>query len=161
MEYRQLGRTEINVSAICLGTMTWGEQNTEAEAHEQMDYAVANGVNFFDAAEMYPVPPKAETAHRTEEYIGTWLGARGRRDDIVLATKVSGRSHMKWIRGGPRLNREQIIAACDASLQRLQTDYIDLYQVHWPERSTNFFGRRGHARRRKGQHSDSRDVARD
>lgn len=144
MEYRQLGRTEINVSAICLGTMTWGEQNTESEAHEQMDYAVANGVNFFDAAEMYPVPPKAETAHRTEEYIGTWLAARGRREDIVLATKVSGRSHMKWIRGGPRLDGAQIIAACDASLQRLQTDYIDLYQVHWPERSTNFFGRRGY-----------------
>jgi aryl-alcohol dehydrogenase-like predicted oxidoreductase len=144
MEYRQLGRTDINVSAICLGTMTWGEQNTESEAHEQMDYAVAHNVNFFDAAEMYPVPPKADTAHRTEEYIGTWLANRGKRDDIILATKVAGRSQMKWIRGGPRLNKSHIIEACESSLRRLQTDYIDLYQVHWPERSTNFFGKRGY-----------------
>ncbi len=145
MEYRRLGRTDMLVSSICLGTMTWGEQNTEDEAHQQMDYALDHGVNFFDTAEMYPVPPKAETAHRTEEYIGTWLANRKRRDEVVIATKVAGRSQMTWMRGGPRLSKTQIHEACDASLRRLQTDYIDLYQVHWPERSTNFFGRRGYS----------------
>ena len=144
MEYRQLGQTDIQVSAICLGTMTWGEQNSESQAHQQMDFAVARGVNFFDTAEMYPVPPKADTAHRTEEYIGTWLHQRTRRDDVIIATKVAGRSAMDWMRGGPRLNTAQVLDACEASLRRLQTDYIDLYQVHWPERSTNFFGRRGY-----------------
>jgi len=141
MELRSLGQTDLKVSAICLGTMTWGEQNTEREAHEQMDYAVAEGINFFDAAEMYPVPPKAETQGSTEACIGTWFRARpGARDKVVLATKVVGPGEFSWIRGGPRLDRANVLAACDASLKRLQTDTIDLYQVHWPARSTNYFG---------------------
>ncbi|MCK7596001.1 NADP(H)-dependent aldo-keto reductase [Microbulbifer sp. CAU 1566] len=148
MEYRQLGKTDIQVSKICLGTMTYGEQNSEAEAFEQLDYATANGVNFIDCAEMYPVPPKPETAGRTEEYIGNWMAARGNRNQLILATKVTGRSSANsgvgHIRGGPRLSRAQIIAACDSSLARLKTDYIDLYQVHWPERQANFFGQLGY-----------------
>ncbi|MFA5941292.1 MAG: NADP(H)-dependent aldo-keto reductase [Sinimarinibacterium sp.] len=144
MEYRKLGRTGLDVSAICLGTMTWGEQNTEADAHAQMDMAVAAGVNFFDTAEMYPVPPKAETQGRTESYIGSWLRKTGRRKDIVLATKVIGPGMFPYLRGGPRLDRAQVLAACDTSLQRLQTDTIDLYQVHWPQRPTNYFGQLGY-----------------
>ena len=143
MELRNLGRTDLKVSSLCLGTMTWGQQNTEAEAHEQMDYAVAQGINFFDAAEMYPVPPMAETQGRTEQYIGTWFKSRGLRDKIIIATKVAGPGEMSWLRGGPRLDRASVIAACETSLQRLQTDYIDLYQIHWPSRSTNFFGQLG------------------
>ncbi|MFC6634767.1 NADP(H)-dependent aldo-keto reductase [Microbulbifer taiwanensis] len=148
MEYRQLGKTDLNVSLICLGTMTYGEQNTEAEAFEQLDYALDQGVNFIDCAEMYPVPPRPGTQGRTEEYIGNWQAARGNRDRIVLATKVTGRgdanSGVAHIRGGPRLSREQIRQACDDSLRRLRTDYIDLYQLHWPERQANFFGRLGY-----------------
>lgn len=144
MLYRKLGQTGLDVSAICLGTMTWGEQNTEAEAHAQMDYALAAGINFFDAAELYPVPPKAETQGRTEQYIGTWFKARGNRDKVILATKVVGPADYPWFRGGPQLTRAQIHAACDASLARLQTDYIDLYQIHWPARQTNFFGQLGY-----------------
>jgi len=143
MEKRQLGRTNLNVSLICLGTMTWGEQNTEREAFEQLDYAVDQGINFIDAAEMYPVPPRGETQGLTETYLGNWLKARGRRDDLVIATKVTGPSGMNYMRGGPRLTREQIHTAVDDSLRRLQTDYIDLYQVHWPERQANFFGKLG------------------
>ncbi|WP_445363274.1 NADP(H)-dependent aldo-keto reductase [Microbulbifer sp. ANSA003] len=145
MEYRQLGTTNLKVSQICLGTMTYGEQNNEAESAEQLDYAISQGVNFIDCAEMYPVPPRPETQGRTEEYIGNWLAARGGRHQVVVATKVAGRSAANsgvgHIRSGPRLNREQILQACDDSLKRLRTDYIDLYQVHWPERQTNFFGR--------------------
>lgn len=146
MEYRSLGRTDLKVSAICLGTMTWGQQNTEAEAHIQMDYALDQGINFFDTAEMYPVPPKADTQGRTEQYIGTWFQARKNRDKVILATKVTGRSQMSWVRGGenPRLDYRQISMALEASLQRLQTDYIDLYQLHWPERQTNYFGQLGY-----------------
>ena len=144
MKMRALGSTDLKVSQICLGTMTWGEQNSEAEAHQQLDYAVAQGVNFIDAAEMYPVPPKAETQGRTEQYLGSWLKARGKRDDLVIATKVIGPGEFPWIRGGPRLDRQSVLAACDASLSRLQTDYIDLYQVHWPARSTNYFGQLGY-----------------
>lgn len=143
MEKRSLGRTGIDVSLICLGTMTWGEQNCQAEAFEQLDYATDQGINFIDAAEMYPVPPKAETQGLTETYLGNWLKDRGKRDDLVIATKVTGRSDMEYIRGGPRLTREQIHQAVDDSLARLQTDYIDLYQVHWPERKANFFGKLG------------------
>lgn len=149
MDYRKLGGTGLSVSRICLGTMTWGEQNSEADAHAQMDYAVSQGVNFFDAAEMYPVPPKAETQGRTEQYIGTWLRKTGRRKDIVLASKVIGPGMFPYIRGGPKLDRAQVLAACDTSLQRLQTDYIDLYQVHWPQRPTNYFGKLGY------EHHDS------
>jgi len=143
MELRKLGGTDLKVSPICLGTMTWGEQNTEVQAHEQLDYAIAQGVNFIDAAEMYPVPPKAETQGRTEQYLGSWLAARRNRRTLVIATKVVGPGAFPYIRGGPRLTRAQVLAACDASLKRLQTDFIDLYQVHWPERSTNFFGQLG------------------
>ncbi len=146
MQYRKLGRTDIDVSVICLGSMTWGQQNSEAQAHEQINYALDAGVNFIDVAEMYPVPPMAETQGRTEEYIGTWLKASGRRDDIILASKVTGRSGMHWIRDGEetRLTREQVRRALERSLSRLQTDYLDLYQVHWPDRQTNFFGKLGY-----------------
>jgi len=145
MQTRKLGNTDIEVSLICLGTMTWGEQNTEAEAFEQLDYATGAGVNFIDAAEMYPVPPRAETQGRTEQYLGNWLARRGRRDDLVIASKVAGPGNgLKYLRNGPRLTRDHIRQACDASLKRLQTDYIDLYQVHWPDRSTNFFGKLGY-----------------
>lgn len=149
MEYRKLGRTDIEVSVICLGTMTWGEQNTEAEAHAQLDAALAAGVNFIDTAEMYPVPPKAETYTLTEQYLGRWLQQRGRRDDIVLASKVASRSDwMDYIRGGKNcLDRANIEQALHDSLQRLNTDYLDLYQLHWPDRSTNYFGELGYTHR--------------
>jgi len=144
MEYRQLGSSDLKVSALCLGTMTFGEQNTEAEAHEQLDYAVSRGVNFIDTAEMYPVAPRAETVHRTESYIGTWLKNQP-RDKLVIATKIAGPSRgFGWIRNGPKINREHINAAIDASLKRLQTDYVDLYQIHWPDRYVPMFGGAGY-----------------
>jgi aryl-alcohol dehydrogenase-like predicted oxidoreductase len=146
MKYRKLGNTDLDVSVICLGTMTWGEQNSEADAFEQMDYALEQGVNFFDTAEMYAIPPKADTYGRTEEIIGNWLAARGNRERIVLASKIAGPGEdwLPHIRGGKtRFNRQTIEAALNASLKRLQTDYLDLYQLHWPERETNFFGRLG------------------
>ncbi len=145
MQTRKLGNTDIDVSLICLGTMTWGEQNTESEAFEQLEYATGAGVNFIDAAEMYPVPPRAETQGLTEQYLGNWLARRGRRDDLVIASKVAGPGNgLTYLRNGPRLTRAHIREACEASLKRLQTDYIDLYQVHWPDRSTNFFGQLGY-----------------
>ncbi|MAN74988.1 MAG: aldo/keto reductase [Henriciella sp.] len=141
---RPLGNTDIEVSACCLGTMTWGEQNTEAEGHEQMDYAVSRGINFFDTAEMYAVPPRPETQGRTEEIIGTWFQKTGKRKDIVLATKMCGRSNQTWTRDGDveltRQTREQVDEAVEKSLKRLQTDYIDLYQLHWPDRPAAIFG---------------------
>jgi len=142
VEYRRLGCADIKVSAVCLGTMTFGEQNTEADAHAQLDYAAAEGVNFIDTAEMYPVPPKADTYGRTEEYIGTWLKSRGIRNEIVLATKVIGPARdLAYIRRGQaRLDRSNIETALHNSLKRLHTDYIDLYQLHWPDRKTNTFG---------------------
>ncbi|OSI17416.1 NADP(H)-dependent aldo-keto reductase [Neisseria dumasiana] len=147
MEQRELGTSGIKVSKICLGTMTWGEQNTEAEAHAQLDYALANGVSFIDTAEMYPVPPCKETYTRTEQYIGSWIKQRGRRDDFVLASKIAGPTGANnldsYIRGGNDFSRAQIFEACEASLKRLNTDYLDLYQLHWPERKVNFFGRLG------------------
>lgn len=148
MQYNELGRSGIKVSRICLGTMTWGEQNTQAQAHEQLDYALSQGVNFIDTAEMYPVPPNQETYTTTEQYIGAWIQARGRRDDIVLASKIAGPTGNNnldgYIRGGNNnFSRAQIIEACHASLKRLHTDYLDLYQLHWPERQTNFFGKLG------------------
>ncbi|MBB1486896.1 NADP(H)-dependent aldo-keto reductase [Oceanospirillum sediminis] len=145
MIYQTLANTHLNVSKLCLGTMTWGEQNTEQEAHQQLDYALEQGINFIDTAEMYPVPPMGETQGRTESYIGSWLAARANRDKVVLATKVAGPGDwLTYLRGGPRLNKEHIQQALDASLQRLQTDYIDLYQLHWPDRNTNFFGQLGY-----------------
>ncbi|MBB3066609.1 NADP(H)-dependent aldo-keto reductase [Limibacillus halophilus] len=145
MEMRKLGRSGLEVSAVCLGTMTWGEQNSEAEGHAQMDLALERGINFFDVAEMYPVDPRAETYGRTEEIIGTWFAARKQRDKVILATKVVGPGpRFPYIRdGNQRLDRKNISAAVDASLKRLQTDYIDLYQLHWPDRATNAFGRLG------------------
>lgn len=142
MKVNTLGRTDLKVSSICLGTMTWGEQNTEAEAWEQMDYATEKGINFFDTAELYPVPRNRETQGLTEEYIGTWMAERGNRDDLVIASKVCGLSQMDWFRekGEPtRLNRQQITYAVEQSLNRLKTDYIDLYQLHWPDRPLNLF----------------------
>ena len=149
MKYRTLGRTGLKVSAITLGTMTWGEQNTEAEAHQQIDAAIDAGINFIDTAEMYPVPPRPETQGRTEQYLGTWLKKSGRRKDIILATKATGPSRTvmrpSHVRNG-KLNftRENIFEALDLSLGRLQTEYIDLYQLHWPDRSTNMFGQLGY-----------------
>ena len=141
MEYRKLGNTDIDVSIICLGTMTWGEQNNKKEAFSQMDCALDYGVNFFDTAELYSVPPRKETWGSTEKIIGDWLEERGCREKVILATKVTGRSGMKWFRNKEtRLNKEQINLAVDGSLRRLKTDYIDLYQLHWPDRKSNFFG---------------------
>ncbi|AFM10850.1 aldo/keto reductase [Turneriella parva] len=139
MIYRRLGTTDLDVSAICLGTMTWGFQNTEADAHEQMDYALAQGVNFFDTAEMYAVPPSADTYGKTETIIGTWFAARKNRDKVILATKIAGNG-LKWIHDGSDINRASITASVEGSLKRLQTDYIDLYQLHWPNRGSYHFG---------------------
>jgi len=141
MEYHRLGTSDLQVSAVCLGTMTFGQQNSEAEAHTQLDYAVQRGINFIDTAEMYPVPPRADTCTRTETIVGNWLKQQP-RDKIILATKAAGpRRHMDWIRGGPTgLDRANLRAAVEGSLHRLQTDYIDLYQLHWPERNVPMFG---------------------
>lgn len=138
MKYTQLGSSSLKVSQICLGTMTWGQQNSLAEAHQQLDYALAHGINFFDTAEMYPVPPRAETYGRTEAIIGEWL-KKQQRDKVLIATKIAGPGR-PWVRGGPRINRQHILQAIDTSLQRLQTDYVDLYQIHWPDRNVPTFG---------------------
>eukprot|EP01037_Dinobryon_pediforme_P010125 gene10125-10192_t len=142
---RKLGRTDLMVSEICLGTMTYGQQNTEAEGHEQMDYALAQGINFFDTAELYSIPPKAETQGSTERIIGSWFKARKNRDQVILASKVVGRTAMDWFRGGrpSQLNRQDMTEALDGSLKRLNTDYIDLYQLHWPDRPVPMFGSDG------------------
>lgn len=141
MEYRRLGTSDLKVSAVCLGTMTFGRQNTEAEGHAQLDFARQQGINFFDTAEMYPVAAQAETFGRTEEIVGSWL-ARQPRDQIVLATKATGPSRgMHWIRNGQlNFDRAALHAAIDGSLKRLRTDYVDLYQLHWPERNQPMFG---------------------
>ncbi len=140
MKYRKLGNTNLDVSLICLGTMTYGEQNTQAEGFEQMDYAVEKGINFFDTAELYAIPPKQKTYGKTEEIIGNWFQKRKNRKKIILATKIAGPG-LKWIRGGgSQYSSKSIEEALNDSLKRLKTDYIDLYQLHWPERNTNYFG---------------------
>jgi aryl-alcohol dehydrogenase-like predicted oxidoreductase len=139
MKYSKLGTTDIEVSKICLGTMTFGQQNTEAEGHELMNYAFENGVNFFDTAEMYAVPGKKETQGRSEEIVGTWLKTKD-RDQVIIGTKVTGPSGMTWIRNPLDFKKSSINHAIDNSLKRLQTDYVDLYQLHWPERGVNCFG---------------------
>ena len=152
MKKNNLGKTEILVSEICLGTMTWGQQNNEKEAHDQLSYASERGINFIDTAEMYAVPPKKETYGLTEKYIGTWLKNQD-RSKIILATKIAGRTSnvpsgppgLDWIRQGPRLNEEHIFQAIENSLSRLNTEYIDLYQIHWPERNVNSFGQLGYS----------------
>lgn len=142
MDYRELGRTGVKVSALCLGTMTFGEQNSESEGHTQLDYARAQGINFIDAAEIYPIPPKRETQGATESIIGSWLASRRNRGDVLIATKVMGRSKMDWLRkdgARGRQSRAQLLEAVDGSLRRLRTDYIDLYQLHWPDRPMRIF----------------------
>ncbi|SNR57081.1 Predicted oxidoreductase [Maribacter sedimenticola] len=144
MIYTNLPHTDIEVSKICLGTMTWGNQNTEAEGHEQMDFAVEQGVNFFDTAELYPIPAHKDRYAVTEKIIGSWFKKRGNREDIVLASKIAGRAEMSKFIRTTGFTRDSIIEAVEGSLQRLGTDYIDLYQLHWPERTTNYFGKRGY-----------------
>ena len=145
MKFKKLGNTDLDVSLICLGTMTWGTQNTEKDAFEQMDYSISQGVNFFDTAEIYSVPPTSDSYGKTEVMIGNWFEKRKNRDKIILASKVAGPG-CDWIRGGGNnFDEKKIGEAIDGSLKRLKTDYIDLYQLHWPERSTNFFGRRDYS----------------
>ena len=144
MKFKKLGNTDLKVSLICLGTMTWGKQNNQTEAFEQMDYAIGRGINFFDTAEMYAVPCNDETFGKTEIIIGNWLKERNNREKVILATKVSGPG-LSWIRGGGlQYTKKNISIAIEGSLKRLQTDYIDVYQLHWPERETNFFGKLGY-----------------
>ena len=150
MQYRKPGNINLNISAICLGTMTFGEQNSQTEAFEQMDYAYEKGINFFDTAEMYPIYPKKETCGKAEEIIGNWLKTKKNRDKIILGSKIVsnhpegiGATKLAWIRkGGENLcfDKENMIKAVEGSLRRLQTDYIDLYQLHWPERNVGMFG---------------------
>ncbi|WP_415889552.1 NADP(H)-dependent aldo-keto reductase [Neptuniibacter sp. SY11_33] len=154
MQYRQLGNTDLNVSLICLGTMTFGRQNTEAEAFDQLDYAWAQGINFLDAAEMYPVPVDERYQGLTETYIGNWMKQRNNRDKVIVATKVAGPGDfVSFIRPDMHFDRKNIREAIQCSLKRLQTDYIDLYQLHWPDRTTNFFGKLGY------QHAPENDGA--
>jgi aryl-alcohol dehydrogenase-like predicted oxidoreductase len=159
MIYDKLGNTDLKVSKICLGTMTWGEQNTEAEGHAQMTYALEQGVNFFDTAEMYSVPPKPETYGRTETIIGTWFKKTGNRDKVILASKAAGPGPIaQHVRNNPNFSKAQLVQAVDASLKRLQTDYIDLYQLHWPERPTNFFGNLGYSHQSDSIGTDFKEI---
>ena len=143
MRYNALGQSGLEISALCLGTMTFGEQNSQKEAHQQLDYAMDHGINFIDTAELYAIPPQADTYGKTEKIIGAWLAKTHKRDDVIIASKIAGPGFdwVSHIRGAKtRFNAVHISQAIDASLMRLQTDYIDLYQLHWPERTTNFFG---------------------
>jgi aryl-alcohol dehydrogenase-like predicted oxidoreductase len=145
MDYNKLPGTQIKVSKICLGTMTWGRQNNEHEGHEQMDFAFDQGVNFFDTAELYPIPPRQEEQGETERIIGSWFKKSGHREKIILASKIAGpAAFTQHIRTDKSYSKKTIDTAVEKSLKRLQTDYIDLYQLHWPERPTNFFGKRGY-----------------
>jgi aryl-alcohol dehydrogenase-like predicted oxidoreductase len=157
MDYRKLGRTDLSVSAICLGSMTWGQQNTEKEGHEQLDYAFAQGVNFVDTAEIYSIPPRPETQGSTERIIGSWLAERKNRDKVIIATKVAGRGDASWLRDdGAKsvLDRQNIHFAIERSLERLQTDYVDLYQLHWPDRSLPLWGAGGTTYRRPSSRAE-------
>ncbi len=145
MNYKKLGSTDVDVSTICLGTMTWGEQNSKADGFEQMDYAIDNGVNFWDTAEIYAIPMRKETYGETENIIGEWFKKTKKREKVILATKVSGPTSKEYIRGGGcSYDQKSMSEALEKSLKRMQTDYIDLYQLHWPERNTNFFGKQGY-----------------
>jgi aryl-alcohol dehydrogenase-like predicted oxidoreductase len=158
MNFRKLGTTDLKVSTICLGTMTWGEQNTQEEGFEQMDYALDQGVNFWDTAELYAVPPKAETFGHTEKIIGNWFKKTKKRNEVILATKVAGPSREYLRDGGYNYGIEKLTEAINDSLKRLQTDYIDLYQLHWPERNTNMFGKLGYEHKDKGDWNKFEDV---
>ncbi|HFQ5140898.1 TPA: NADP(H)-dependent aldo-keto reductase [Vibrio vulnificus] len=140
MQYTKLPHSTLEISKLCLGTMTFGEQNSQQDAFEQLDYAVAQGINFIDTAEMYPVPPKAQSQGLTEQFIGNWLSKSGKREKVLIATKIAGPRNVPYIRDNISLNRRHIHTAIDDSLTRLQTDYVDLYQLHWPQRQTNCFG---------------------
>ena len=155
MKYTTLPHTDIKVSKICLGTMTWGQQNTEAEGHEQMDYALEQGVNFFDVAELYPVPAGAKTYGDTERIIGTWFKKTGNREKVVLATKIAGPGAYTAHIRSTGFSKEAIAEALEGSLKRLQTDYIDLYQLHWPERPINCFGVRDYPFQQETQWQDN------
>ena len=158
MNFKKLGNTDLKVSTICLGTMTWGEQNNQKEAFEQMDYALDCGVNFFDAAEIYPSPCKEETYGETEKIIGNWFNQNKNREKIILASKIAGPG-LSWIRnGGQNFSEQKIKKALEDSLQRLQTDYIDLYQLHWPERKTNFFGRLNYEHKEEDSWNDFEKI---
>ena len=158
MNYKKLGNTDIDVSTICLGTMTWGEQNTQEEGFEQMDYALDEGVNFWDTAELYAIPPKKNTYGKTEEVIGNWFQKSKKREKVILATKVSGPG-LSWIRGGGnQFDDKNLNEAVNDSLKRLKTDYIDLYQLHWPERKSNFFGKLGYEHEDKNEWNKFEDI---
>jgi len=158
MNYKKLGNTDIKVSTICLGTMTWGEQNTQEEGFKQMDYALDQGVNFWDTAELYAVPPRAETYGHTEIIIGNWFKKTKKRDKVILGTKVAGPMRA-YLRGGANnYSLEKMTEAINDSLKRLQTDYIDLYQLHWPERNTNTFGRLGYEHKENENWTKFEDV---
>ena len=155
MKYTTIPNTNIKVSKICLGTMTFGQQNTESEAHEQLNYAISKGINFIDTAEMYPVPGRKETQGRTEQYIGTWLKNQ-KRSELVVATKITGPAeYFNFLRPNLGFSKDVIHGALNTSLKRLQTDYVDLYQLHWPERNTNFFGKRNYVHNNNEQWQDN------
>jgi len=158
MNYRKLGNTNLEVSTICLGTMTWGEQNTQKEGFEQMDYALDQGVNFWDTAELYSVPPKKETFGHTEIIIGNWFKKSNKREKVILGTKVAGPMREYLRGGGNNYGIEKMTEAINGSLKRLQTDYIDLYQLHWPERNTNSFGKLGYEHKDDGDWNKFEDV---
>ena len=159
MNYKKLGNTDLDVSTICLGTMTWGEQNTQNEGFEQMDFALGEGVNFWDTAELYAIPPKKNTYGKTEEIIGNWFEKTKKRNEVILATKIAGPG-LDWIRDGEyQYNKKNITDAVNQSLKRLKTDFIDLYQLHWPERKTNYFGRLGYVHKEHDENwNDFEDI---
>ena len=158
MNYRKLGNTDLKVSTISLGTMTWGEQNSQEEGFEQMDYALDEGVNFWDTAELYSVPPRKETFGHTEIIIGNWFNKNKKREKVILATKVAGPMRPYLRGGGNQYDIKNITEALEGSLKRLQTDYIDLYQLHWPERNTNMFGRLGYEHNDVGDWNKFEDI---